>query len=286
MEKIKQYHLHENDYSQLHFEVNEASPYCKKNIEHCMKPHNHSFYQLIWFQSAGRHYVDYQMIEHPENTIFFLNKGQIHYFCTESKNEGYLFHFNDFFLNKHEKDAEKQLSYTLFNEMGQVFVRPEKQELARITSLKDLILIELSEQKYKQGEQTYYLFQALLLLIERVKYREGSHALPDADYQLAVKFKHMIEQSLDKPYQVRDYSEGLHISPKKLTELSKKYLHGSPAYVIHQRKILEAKRLLSNTQQAIKEVAYSLGFDQPTYFTKYFKKHTGFTPKEFIGQLP
>ena len=55
----------------------------------------------------------------------------------------------------------------------------------------------------------------------------------------------------------------------------------TPANIIKGCKLLEAKRMLSNQNISIKEVAYALGFDDPTYFTKYFKKGTTYTPKEF-----
>ena len=73
MNNIREYHLHKNDYSKLHFEVKEAGPYFQKNYKHAVKAHRHSFYQVLWFKSAGRHYVDYEIVEHPENTIFFIS---------------------------------------------------------------------------------------------------------------------------------------------------------------------------------------------------------------------
>jgi AraC family transcriptional regulator, transcriptional activator of pobA len=66
----------------------------------------------------------------------------------------------------------------------------------------------------------------------------------------------------------------------------KQYLGDTPADVIQSMKILEAKRRLANKKFSIQEIAYDLGFDQPTYFTKYFKKAAGITPKEFQAQLP
>jgi AraC family transcriptional activator of pobA len=102
IEEIKKYHLHKDDYLKLHFEINETMPYCQKNAAHCYKAHLHSFYQLIWFEEAGQHYVYYEVIEHPENALFFLNKRQVHYFCTDSKNEGTLFHFDEIFLDQQD----------------------------------------------------------------------------------------------------------------------------------------------------------------------------------------
>ena len=66
----------------------------------------------------------------------------------------------------------------------------------------------------------------------------------------------------------------------------KQYLGDTPANIIQSVKILEAKRKLANKELSIQEIAFDLGFDQPTYFTKYFKKATGTTPKEFQSLLP
>lgn len=71
MKQIKKYHLHKDDYSKLHFEIREASAYCEKNVAHCFKAHQHTFYQLIWFEQEGQHFVDYELIEHPANTLIF-----------------------------------------------------------------------------------------------------------------------------------------------------------------------------------------------------------------------
>jgi AraC-like DNA-binding protein len=48
--------------------------------------------------------------------------------------------------------------------------------------------------------------------------------------------------------------------------------------------MLEAKRLLAHTHKSVKEIGFSLGFQEPTNFTKYFRKHTGLSPVEFRNQ--
>jgi len=287
LKKIQEYHLHKNDYSKIHFEVKEAGPYFKKNFSHAIKAHRHSFYQVLWFKSAGRHYVDYEIVEHPENTIFFIKKKQIHYFCPDSKNEGYLFHFNDSFINKYDRDSETKLNYLLFTEIGNAFINPSESQLVKFEQLTSQISEEIQNKDYNYVQQSYYLFQSVLTLIERIKKQQ--HALDytvDVDYEIAIQFKQLIDKHINEFLSIDNFSDLLGIGSKKLTGITKKYLHNTPAIVIHNRKILEAKRLLSNHKLSIKEVAYDLGFDQATYFTKYFKKHTGLIPKEFQAQIP
>ena len=284
MNTIEQYHLHRNDYAQLHFELREAAPYCQDNIRHCFKPHRHSFHQLIWFKTAGRHFVDYEMIDHPANAIFFLNPGQVHYFCEQSENEGYLFHFNDIFLHK---QAEQWRSYALFNDLSHPCLIPHAAALAEITRLTSLMTQELKHQEYNFRQQVYFLFQATLLTVERLKQKQpGSGGNTQGDFKLVKDFQALIGQNMDKFCSINEYSKLLGVSSKKLTALTKAYGQDTPANMVHARKILEAKRLLSNTTLSIKEIAYALGFDEPTYFTKYFKKHTHLTPTDFIKHLP
>ena len=287
MTKIKEYHLHKDDYSKLHFEVNEVNPYVEKNFDHAIKAHRHSFYQILWFTSSGRHYVDYEIVDHPENTLFFLKKGQVHYFCPNSLNKGYLFHFNDSFINKYDSDAENKLNYVLFTELGNAFVNPSVDELVKFEQLTSLIKDELHNKSYNYIQQIYFLFQSILTLIERIKRRQHSveHST-DIDYGITIQFKQLIHEHIHEFLGIEQFGELLGISSKKLTSVTKKHLHNTPANIVHSRKILEAKRLLSNHKLTIQEVAYDLGFDQATYFTKYFKKHTGINPKEFQKQLP
>lgn len=288
MKEIKQYHLHKDDYSKLHFDLHEAYPYCQKNVAHCYKAHQHSFYQFIWFFKPGRHFVDYELIEHPANALFFLNKKQIHYFCDQSPNEGYLFHFDEVFLHKQDSNAENWIQYQLFNELGTPFVLLPAKQIVDFNYFTQSLQNEIEQKAYNYRAQIFHLFQTLLLKVERLKQEQENDFVEKIDqhFILAMNFKRQVEANIQSFLSVEQYSQLLGVSSKKLTALSKQFLKDTPANIVHQRKILEAKRLLSNQKISIKEIAYSLGFDQPTYFTKYFKKHTGLTPKQFIQQLP
>ena len=287
MEDIKKYHLHKDDYSKLHFDLIDARSYFEKNKTPSTKPHIHSYYQIIWFKEKGQHYIDYQVVEHKANTLFFINKNQIHYFCPDSPNQGYLFHFNDFFIERFNTELMKRFSYSIFNEIGNPYVQLSSVDAKKIAMLCSFMETELEGKEYFHQEQVFSFFQTLLFHIERLKKKQNPFGVDtDKDHYIAFKFKKLIYEHMDSFPSLDVYCEELNVNIKNLTAISKKYLFDTPANIIRQLKILESKRMLANHHITSKEVAYAIGFDQPTYFTKYFKKETGLTPKQFQASLP
>lgn len=282
---MREYYLHKDDYSKLQFEVNNSSIYCQRNIEHCFRPHRHTFFQVIWFRHSGRHFVDYVEYEHPANAVFFLSKGQVHYFCEESENKGYLYHFNDIFLQR-SPNSLSEIEYRIFNEIGQPFIVLPDMEEKHFEFLTGRLFAEIEEKGFNYREQIYHYVQILLLGIERLKREMPSAVKLDDNFEIALQFKRLVRSHIMEFNTVAFFSESLGVSDKKLTSIIKKYYHTTPANFIHQAKVMEAKRLLSNTRLSKKEIAYQLGFEQPTYFSKYFKKYTSLTPKEFQAQFP
>ncbi|NQZ44409.1 MAG: AraC family transcriptional regulator [Flavobacteriaceae bacterium] len=96
----------------------------------------------------------------------------------------------------------------------------------------------------------------------------------------------MIQDKISTFPELAQYAAWMNTSTKTLSRISKRYWNDTPANVIKKRKILEAKRLLANRQIQVKEVGYSLGFEEPSNFSKYFTKVVGMRPKEFQQQLP
>ena len=282
MSQIKQYHFHEGDDNRPHFEVFDASPYVAKYGIKALTAHRHSFYQLIWFHESGSHYIDYNTFSHPEDSLFFIDKGQVHYFCDISSNQGCLFHFNDAFLNRFEFDHQNWMIYKIFNELNQPFIQLDQPSKQRVVSIYQMIMEELDQKELNYHEQLYFLFRLLLNTAERLKLKEHEgqiEASPELD--TAIRFKQLVERQLHNPQDVAAYATELNLSVKQLSAITKKVFDVSPGQLINQKRAIEAKRLLSNTNQSIKEVGFQLGFNQSTYFTKFFKQHTGMTPKEF-----
>jgi AraC-like DNA-binding protein len=96
----------------------------------------------------------------------------------------------------------------------------------------------------------------------------------------------LIEQHFRKEHSVRFYAKSLHMHPKRLNELTIALSGVTSHGLISRRVITEAKRELFYSEQSIKEIAYGLGFEDVSYFGKFFKKHTGQTPGQFLATRP
>lgn len=96
-----------------------------------------------------------------------------------------------------------------------------------------------------------------------------------------MKFINLIDENYKKGYSVAEYARLLHISSRSLSDLTQQQINKTPSQMIQERIILEAQRLLLYSNLNINQVGYRLGFDDASYFVKYFKKYTGVSPSEF-----
>ncbi len=98
-------------------------------------------------------------------------------------------------------------------------------------------------------------------------------------------FKDLLEKNYRKLKQVSNYAKKISVTEKRLNQATSKILDKSPKQMIDERVMLEAKRLLAHTTESVKEIGFNLGFDVPTNFIKYFRKHSNSTPVEFREQF-
>ncbi|MBN8788594.1 MAG: AraC family ligand binding domain-containing protein, partial [Terrimonas sp.] len=96
---INEYHLNRHKPDRPQFALHDLNEYLKTNQCQAIKPHIHSFYQVIWFKTGmGKHSVDFKTYDVFDNAIFFVAPNQVHYFDENTDYEGVLLHFNQLFL--------------------------------------------------------------------------------------------------------------------------------------------------------------------------------------------
>ena len=257
-------------------------------------PHVHTFYEIIWFQEAGGvHTVDFTDYEIQANSIFFLSPGQVHHFDGKTRHKGIQIKFCTDFMREESDMEDVFLKYNVFNAFDTspfCIIRDEKvaEELALVIQhMKDEEIHSKgglpSHNDFAHIDMLRALVRIFLIYIHRYGEREGLRTLNTVktSHRLFVQFRREVEEHYKRFHTVNEYADLLNVSPKTLSNSVIECSGKTPLKFINDRIILEAKRLLMFTNMMVKEVGYALGYDDPSYFVKFFKRHIGALPGEF-----
>ena len=157
-------------------------------------------------------------------------------------------------------------------------------EATRFKEYYKLIKNELSHRnQFGYKDVIRFTLKSFLITLERIHRTDHSAPLElNNAYELQFfKFKELIEAHYKEGLSVKDYASLLNISSKTLTTISKTVVNKSPSIIIAERIILQAKRLLKFTTLQIGEIAFKIGFDDASYFVKFFKRHVGVSPSNY-----
>ena len=246
--------------------------------------HRTDFYHIIWFQQGSpTHLVDFKPIKIKSNTLLFLNKDIVQRFDDKSKFGGKAILFTDSFFCKTEADHKFLRNSILFNDLFSVSQIQAQKQSKLFSDLLQQMTDELQGIKdNSQADILQNLLHNFLLHSERERRKQNFTEIkkgPDLDYVML--FKDLLETDYKNQKQVNYYAKQIIITEKRLNQATAKILGKSPKELIDDRVLLEAKRILAHTTESVKEIAYNLGFEEPTNFIKYFKKHSTLTPSEF-----
>lgn len=186
-----------------------------------------------------------------------------------------------------DHDREVSCSGLLFYGRPEpMFLRLTDDERAKLTALLAVFNDEFATQDTIQGEMLRMLLKRLIIKLTRlVKTQCVDEALPDSGLELIRQYRMLVEQHYRKEHQVAFYADRLNKSPKTLTNVFARHRQDSPLQIIHDRIGLEARRLLSFTDKSAKEIAYELGFEEVSNFSRFFKNLFTVPPSEFREQL-
>lgn len=266
------------------FEVINISELYKNSKGTLTTTHRTGFYHIIWFQKGNpTHLVDFNPIKIKPNTLLFLNKDTVQRFDDKTKFEAKAIVFTDSFFCKTETDSKFLRNNILFNDLFSV----SQIQIANNQSLFAELLQQMTNEleNVKDNLQTDILKNLLhnfLLHSEREKRKQNFIEIKkDANLDYVMLFKDLLETNYKTQKQVNYYAKEMLISEKRLNQATSKIFGKKPKEIINDRILLEAKRILAHTNESVKEICYQLGFEEPTNFIKYFKKHSAITPTEF-----
>ncbi|MBM3436107.1 MAG: helix-turn-helix domain-containing protein, partial [Bacteroidetes bacterium] len=282
-DEIKKLKFKQN--ADLQIEVIPLQTLTNTKKELLIKPHRTNFYHIFLFEKCQpKHWVDFEPIKIEPYTLLFINKDRVHQFDQLLNYEGNLLVFTEDFFCTNETDTKFLRSSILFNDLAdKPTIKLNKPDFEKYINICESIAEELNlpTDSAKPILLKNFLYN-FLLFAEREKRKQGFTELKKgADLDYTLLFRDLLEQNFMKLKSVSDYTQLIFISEKRLGQATTKVLGKSPKEIINDRILLETKRLLVHTNLTIKEIGQNLGFEDPAYFVRYFKKNTETTPVEF-----
>ncbi|MRG48791.1 helix-turn-helix domain-containing protein [Chitinophaga sp. SYP-B3965] len=225
--------------------------------------------------------IDGEIHDFLPHTIMPLMFNQSFYF--EKAADIVAWQFNREFYCIVDHDAEVSCVGFLFGFGNPMFVHLDEQAQEKMQLLLSIFKEELKTKDNIQKEMVLVLLKRLIIVITKLARSEHipDTQLHDDRLDLFRKFNLMVEGSFRTEHSVNYYAQCLNKSPKTLANVFALYNQKTPLQVIQGRIIIEAKRLLYHTKKSVKQITYELGFEDPAYFSNFFKKHTSLSPGEF-----
>ncbi|WP_312992823.1 helix-turn-helix domain-containing protein [Chryseobacterium flavum] len=230
--------------------------------------------------------VDFQEIAMKTDALLFINPHVILKPCETIG--GQLMHFNKDFYCVEIHDHEVACDGILYNNVFEIpFINLNEEQSVEIQKIISDIQFELGNEDSSTEEMLRTLLKLIILKSTRIwkQQHQLSDSVQQADVQFLRKFSKLVEQHFKTHHTVADYADMLCITPKNLSKKISMVSKETPNDIIKNRIILESKRLLAHTTMNVKEVAYSLNYDDDAYFVRFFTKHTGISPTNFRKQF-
>ncbi len=248
-------------------------------------PHRHNYFEVLVFkESGGTHEIDFKAYPIKKNSLHFISPGQVHVLRREGHVTGYVLSFTkDFFLeNIPGPDFLENLPF-----FDNPYASPVTTcDDARLQKHLTEIIVKIQEEYLSGNADKVELIQPyltiFLLTAKRMHVPDGTKGkTTPLRSENSYKFKKLVEKNFRANKSVAEYAEMLNITSGHLNDTIQKDIGQTASDIIHDRIILEAKRLLYHSPMSVKEIAYDLQYDDPSYFARFFKAHTEMTPEQF-----
>lgn len=240
--------------------------------------HRHDFfYMLALEKGTGKHEIDFNPYPVSDNSVFFMRPGQVHQLVLKAGSSGFLMEFKTDFYHPHDK-LSNQVLRKACNVNHYSFDDPRFKKLHA--------LLTYISQEYTEKQENYLeVIKANLgiFLIELVRQNNSkpSNNLNSYAQERLEELLELLESQISNHKQVATYAGLLNLSPYQLNAITRETLGKTCSELINEHIILEAKRYLLATSDQINQIAYHLGYEDVSYFIRFFRKHTGFSPEAF-----
>jgi len=249
-------------------------------------PHQHKFYQFLFFDdAAGIHLIDEKNYKVQKQSLHLVSPHHVHHLVLEEGSTGYVCMFKEelFFANNESSKFLDEID--LFsNWNANPVLDIEKSLFSELKSLLKTLDKEFLAQKMRKNE--LILLGLKMFLIKASRIEEGIEIVGKTKKRQTIEdFLGLVEQFYGDNLPIGFYAEKLNITTTYLNRLVNEFYDKSVSDFINERVLLEAKRIIRFSSKSVKEISFELGFEDPSYFSRFFKKHVGATPVQYRKEM-
>lgn len=242
--------------------------------------HRHDFYfMMIMSKGEGEHIIDFNPIQIKAGDVFFMRPGQVHELMLSVGSEGFILEFPAISLPKDfTNSALKSISWH-----NNVFSFDTKSLVPILQSARNIYTESLGDHPQKNEVIKLHLHLILIELYRKeIAENQPQEQKSDAfSLEQLYLFQELLETNIRHEKSVQEYAQLMNLTPYQLNSITRSTLNKSVSTLINEQVLLEAKRLLLCTPNQINQIAFELGYEDVSYFTRFFKKHVGSSPARF-----
>jgi AraC family transcriptional activator of pobA len=240
-------------------------------------PHRNNFYTIFWVQQGeGTYLIDFVKHTIQPNTIYFLGQEQIHHPQLHPQTQGFVVLFNEDFLIQSGLYIEFINHLSCFDRYDAVKPLQIGEDTAKLFHQ---LVKALQRETQKDDEFTVEIAGTLLKLFflgcKRLYQQHDDTIMTLLGDNRAVsivqEFKTLVNLHFSTNHKVSEYADMMNLTASYLNQTIKQEAGFTPKDYIVQRIMLEAKKKALLTDLSAKDIANSLGFDDPAHFSKLFK---------------
>jgi AraC family transcriptional activator of pobA len=246
-------------------------------------PHKHDFYLTVLFtKGSGTHEIDFNIYDIKPGSVFMMLPGQMHNWKFSKVTDGYVFFHTKDFYNLGFTKANVN-AYPFFQSLHNTpIINLKKKDAIKLESLFKELVMEHQHQAHLKFEKIHALVN--LIYVELSRHYFPTMQISNESYLTKIRsLENLIDQYFKTKKYPSEYAGLMNLSEKHLNRMSKECLNKTTTELIAERIVLEAKRLLIHSNQTVSEIANELGYEDNSYFSRFFKKHAGQSPLQFLN---
>lgn len=263
------------------FRINQNDCFTNYRRSDMLVPHRKSYYFMSFVRmGSSRHWIDQVPYVLKSDTFYFTVPQQVHMKEASEPFTGITMSFTEEFLSLDESGALKKLPIIQNPDNGHE-LSLSAEDVKFVDDLLTKILNEYNTKSQWQQSMLLAYMKVLLIYLSRLYTQQLTDANVLPGRALFNNYLAHIDTWYKQYHEVGYYASLMNLSAGHLSELIKTQ-SGRPAIAhIHERLIVEARRLLFHTERSVKEIAFELGFEDSSYFNRFFKRLTGDTPAAY-----